>query len=179
MMLNVEGVFVIYDGGHRLRLAHHPARPAFFDPAHRELISESSDHLWPSASTGTYLRRQIAHGQRVVVAVDAQDAAFPPTCPPVPLFDWLRPADQARGFDFLAGLRGSFARPENSAFRVEESLVGSGEPLRFLVQFCPLGFTVLQGLVRQLYQSARPQPQQAVTREFRRPAKRRDIRAAA
>jgi len=180
MMLNIEGVFVIYDGGHRLRVAHHPARPVFFDPAYREVISESVDHLWPSASTGTYLRRQIAHGQKVVVVVDAGDAAVPPTGPPVPLFDWLSPADRDRGFDFLSSAPGAFAPwPEGSACRVEESLIGSSEPLRFLVQLCPLGFSALQSALRRLYGAACPQPQQSAGREYRRITDRRDIRAAA
>lgn len=203
MMLNIEGVFVIYDGGHRVRLAHRPARPVLFDPLNRESISETTDHLWPSPSTGTYLRRQIAHGQKVVVVVEADDVAVMPTgessllrspaaavssrrhqergpALTVPLFDWLSPGDRARGISFVAGTRHAPApRSAGSRCLIEESLIGTGEPLRFLVQFSALGFGSLQSVIRQLYQAPLPLPQGVPDPELHRLAERRITRTAA
>lgn len=204
MMLIIDGVFVIHDGAHRLRFAHHPLRPDNVDPKFSTAPSVMVDHLWPSKPTGAHVRQQVAHGQKAVVIVDADDDgsvnipssqmdrlpkdSFLPNpsvdgCHKfsIPFFDWLRPADRARGLAFLAEQRRTRPRAttDTPTYRVEESLIGSTETLRFMVQFRPMGISALQTALRHLYESAPAQPHHLITRTYGPAVARRRIRAAA
>jgi hypothetical protein len=204
MMLIIDGVFVIHDGAHRLRFAHHPIRPDGGVSMSHTPPSVMLDHLWPSRPTGAHVRQQVAHGQKAVVIVDADDDgsvsipssqrdrlpkdAFLPNSSvdgfqtfSIPFFDWLRPADRARGLAFLAEQRkpGPRATTEAPTYKVEESLIGSPETLRFMVQFRPMGISALQTALRHLYESAPARPNHLINRTYGPAVARRRIGAAA
>ncbi len=176
-MMRIDDTLVVYEGRPRLRWAHHPSWAHSPDDVDRTEPAVYVDHVWPTNETRTYVRRQIAHGQKLLVIVDAADAgavvtscAQPPKIPPaavelssrrdtkrssrIELFDWLSAADRERGLAFVSHVSMTGARSRLGAaspFYFEEALVGSDHSLRFLVQSRSLELSAVRALIGHLW----------------------------
>ena len=175
-MLNLDGVLVIYEGlKHRLRWEHQPG----WIPA-LELIerprpeSRVLGHIWPNRAVQTMIRREIGHGQKTVVVLDGQSPiidlprAMVPRIPTgaieltgsnddraslcVQPLIWLAPKDRARGEAFATGAEDLFDEPHPpSSPQVEDDLIGTSEPLRFVYYRRPMGIDTLRDVIARVF----------------------------
>ncbi|MET0965684.1 MAG: hypothetical protein ABWZ02_04770 [Nakamurella sp.] len=181
MMLDIDGTFVIYEGLGRLRWSQPSGANLVAPPGAAPKLRRIVDRVWPDRTTQAHLRRQIEHGQKVVVILDASDPVVSirqeclPTVPvgavvrgksacgtvelAVPHFTWLSPADRARGEAFSAFAQ-TMARRFSAGVRppllVEGSLVGTGEPLRFVFESRAMTIDVIRQVITHLYTSRNP-----------------------
>ena len=175
-MLNLDGVLVIFEGlRHRLRWEHQPDwLPAL------ELIERPRPecrvlgHIWPDRTAATTLRREIGHGQRAVVVLDGQSPVIDlprSMVPRIPVgaievsgcngdraslhvqpLTWLPSRDRARGESFAAGAEELFddQHPPTSP-HVEEDLIGTREPLRFVYYRRAMGLDTLRDVIARVF----------------------------
>ncbi|HYN71182.1 MAG TPA: hypothetical protein VES60_01680 [Nakamurella sp.] len=175
-MLNLDGVLVIYEGlKHRLRWEHQPG----WIPA-LELIerprpeSRVLGHIWPNRTAAAMIRREIGHGQKAVVVLDGQSPVIDlprAVVPRIPMgaidltesdgaraslcvqpLTWLAPKDRARGEAFASGAEDLFDEPHPpSSPHVEDDLIGTREPLRFVYYRRALGIDTLRDVIARVF----------------------------
>jgi hypothetical protein len=182
MILNIDGAFVIYEGLRRLRWSY-PAGSILATPGQSRSpqLRRIVDQVWPDRSTQTHIRRQIEHGQKVVVIIDRSDpiVVVPADCLPrvpfgstvaegpdnasvalsIPPFTWLSAADRARGEVFSAHAQSTTARlagPAQPQLLVEGALVGTREPLRFVFESRSMTIDILRQVIHHLYTARNP-----------------------
>jgi hypothetical protein len=189
-MISIDGIFIIFEGIHRLRWKPHhewslptastvPTRP------HSRVI----EHVWPDQDSRRRIQRQIEHGQRVVVVFDEKPPKITlaseqvPRVPAgsvlseepqdgvcslfIPPLNWLRPAERGRGEAFVGQssmIVSGTSHDSLPRLLVEDSLVGTAQPLRFVYQTRPLTIDVLRNTMSRLYTPA-PPGRSAVPRE--------------
>ncbi len=183
-MLNLDGVLVIYEGlKHRLRWEQQPGWFAALELTERpRLESRVLGHIWPDHSVQTMIRRAIDHGQKAVVVLDGQSPiidlprASVPRIPTgaidltgsdddraslcIPPLTWLGPKDRARGEAFGSGAEGLFdGQNTPSAPCVEDDLIGTREPLRFVYDRRPLGIDTLRDVIARVFTPQHSAPQ--------------------
>jgi len=175
-MVKLDGVLVIYEGlKHRLRWEHQPG----WIPA-LELIerprpeSRVLSHIWPTHTVQAKIRREIGHGQKAVVVLDGQPPwielprAMVPRIPEgavdvtgsdgdraslsVQPLTWLAPKDRARGeaFASVAGDLFDETHPPSSP-HVEDELIGTREPLRFVYYRRAMGIDTLRDVIARVF----------------------------
>ena len=175
-VLNVDGALVIFEGIHRLQWRH---REWFHrSSADGESVSfeRTLSHLWPDRETGARIRRSIDQHQRVVVVLEEKlpvitlarhrvhripDGAFELAGSnsteyllAIPPFTWLAEKHRRRGEEFTANSK-QFGTPSPGGalpdLLVEDSLIGTHEPVRFIYALAPLSFGVLRAAIDRLY----------------------------
>ena len=173
-MLNLDGVLVIFEGlKHRLRWEHQPG----WIPA-LELIerprpeSRVLGHIWPNRAVKATIRRD-RHGQKAVVIHDdhSPDRSALNQVPRIPTgaieltgsdddraslcvqpLTWLAPKDRARGEAFASGAEDLFDEQHSpSSPHVEDDLIGTREPLRFVYYRRPLGIDTLRDVIARVF----------------------------
>jgi hypothetical protein len=182
MRLDIDGALVIHEGPRRLRWNHQPGgRASVLAGQNGPPLRRIVDQVWPDPTTQGHIRRQIEHGQKVVVIFDAADpvVTIPAECLPtvpagavvrsksdcgtvdlaVPLFTWLSPADRARGEAFAVHVRSMARRLPVTArppLLVEGSLVGTGIPLRFVFESRAMTIDLIRQVIAHLYTTRNP-----------------------
>jgi hypothetical protein len=181
-MISIDEILIIFEGIHRLRwIPQHAWSPPSASNLEPRPHGRTIGHIWPDNDNRRRIQRQIEHGQRVVVVFDEQPPiitlpiASVPKTPEgsvrtedsedgmcslfIPPLTWLRPADRGRGEAFVgqAGMIASgTSRDALPRVLVEDSLVGTAQPLRFVYQTSPLTIDVLRTTTTWLYAPARP-----------------------
>ena len=175
-MLNLDGVLVIFEGlKHRLRWEHHPGwLPAIEVIERPRPESRVLGHIWPDRTAAGSLRREIGHGQQAVVVLDGQSPVIdlPRTMVPrIPMgavevsgcnadraslrvqpLAWLASRDRARGEAFASGVEELFdeQHPPSSP-HVEDDLIGTREPLRFVYHRRAMGIDTLRDVIARVF----------------------------
>lgn len=151
-MILVNGVLIIDEGARRLRWQVGPTRNS-----HPRMVEEWNAGEVIGKTASDVIRRQIEHGQRTLVVLkqDDCDVVSPnptaltggqrpgrPTATDQEPFkarlqplSWLNPAHRSRGLAFAAECRRlttKTARCFLPPLLVEDELIGTGEPLRFV-----------------------------------------------
>lgn len=181
-MINLDGVRVVYEGVHRIRWVHAPGWGKLQEGKHLSRLSCTVvGHVWPEMAIQATLRRQIEHGQRTVVVVDGRAPIVElhgdrlPSIPVgaelveavkeghkaifIPPFTWLSPGSRRRGEAFVSRVSTVEGRPAGQLRThqfVEEELIGTGEPLRFVYSERALYVSELRQLIRKLYDQPVP-----------------------
>jgi len=178
VMLSIDGVHVIFEGARRLRWERRPSWPspagAGQQPWPDDLVV---GHVWPEQNLQPRLRREIEHGQRTLVVLDGCDPVITlprskmPNVPTgakvlsvcdegiqtvlIPPFTWLGPADRARGETFLSRANEIVGNVLQQSLRphhlLEEDLLGTAVPLRFVYREQAFTISELRSLIRRLY----------------------------
>ena len=175
-MLNLDGVLVIFEGlKHRLRWEQQPGwLPALEVIERPRPECRVLGHIWPNRTAAATLRREIGHGQKAVVILDGQSPVIdlPRTMVPrIPVgavdvsgrtadraslrvqpLSWLAPKDRARGEAFASGADELFddQHPPSSP-HVENHLIGTREPLRFVYYRRAMGIDTLRDVIARLF----------------------------
>lgn len=176
-MISIDGILIIFEGIHRLRwIPLHVWSPPLGSTVQPRSTGRVFGHIWPDHDNRRRIQRQIEHGQRVVVVFDEQPpivtlpSEMVPRVPEgsiksegsdhglcslfIPPLNWLRSADRGRGEAFVgqAGMIASGnSRDSLPRLLVEDSLVGTAEPLRFVYQTRTLTIDVLRNALSWLY----------------------------
>jgi len=181
-IINVDGVQVIFEGIRRLRWEPQPAwahpLASMGQTRPREWIVGS---VWPTKNTQALVRRQIDHGQRTVVVFDGTipiatvSRERAPKVPVgaveldsldeekrtlfIPPLIWLSAADRARGEAFSVRAQ-QFADEKlahvSSPLFIEQDLIGTREPLRFVYRAGAISIGELSDVINQMYRSESP-----------------------
>ena len=175
-MLNLDGVLVIYEGlKHRLRWEHQPGWiPALELSERPRSESRVLGHIWPNRTAAATIRREIGHGQKAVVVLDGQSPVIDlprAMVPRIPMgavdltgsdgdraslcvqpLTWLAPKDRARGEAFASGAEDLFdeQHPQSSP-HVEDDLIGTREPLRFVYYRRAMGIDTLRDVIARVF----------------------------
>ena len=175
-MLNLDGVLVIYEGlKHRLRWEHQPGWIPALELTERPTPEgRVLGHIWPSRAIQATIRREIGHGQKAVVVLDGQSPVIDlprAMVPRIPVgatevtgcdgeratlcvqpLSWLAPKDRARGVAFASGAANLLNEPQPpSSPHVEDDLIGSREPLRFVFYPRPMGIDTLRDVIARVF----------------------------
>ena len=179
-MLNLDGVLVIYEGlKHRLRWEHQPGWiPALELSERPRPESRVLGHIWPNRTAAATIRREIGHGQKAVVVLDGQSPVIDlprAMVPRIPVgavdltgsdgdraslcvqpLTWLAPKDRARGEAFASGAEDLFdeQHPPSSP-HVEDDLIGTREPLRFVYYQRAMGIDTLRETIARVFTAQR------------------------
>lgn len=177
-MIWLDDVPVIFEGRPRIRWdSAHAGHRMTHD--HQEGAGPVVGSLWPDNTTRTMLRRRLQQlGPTLVVFdIDAADVVLPairvPSIPDgattrvrsdgqltmiVQPLNWLDPITRDRGLAFLEDVRTTAPSitGADDPF-VEDDLVGSQEPLRFVGHRGPLGLDQLRRTMDHLFRSGRAQ----------------------
>lgn len=179
-VLNVDGALVIFEGIHRLqwRQDWHEQWPADGRCGSPERTLSS---IWPDKDTGARIRRQIDQHLRVVVVLEDTTPVITlarrrvPSTPSgaielagsdsttcllsIPPFTWLAERHRRRGEEFVDNAAQHTSPSLGRAvpdLLVEDSLIGTREPVRFIFGTAPLTFGVLRAAIDRLYRSSTP-----------------------
>lgn len=175
-MLNLDGVLVIFEGlTHRLRWDQQPGwLPALEVIERPRPECRVLGHIWPDRTAAATLRREIGHGQKTVVILDGQSPVIDlprSMVPRIPVgaidvsagggdraslcvqpLTWLAPRDRARGESFAAGAEELFAEQHPpSSPHVEDDLIGTREPLRFVYYRRAMGIDTLRDVIARVF----------------------------
>ena len=175
-VLNVDGALVVFEGIHRLQWHN----PDWFNESSTDGESVSDgrilSHIWPDRETGARIRRSIDQHQRVVVVLEERlpiitlarhrvrripDGAIELAGSDsteyhlaIPPFTWLTEKHRRRGEEFTTNSGHIGTPPTGGALPdllVEDSLIGTHEPVRFIHALAPLSFGVLRAAIDRLY----------------------------
>jgi hypothetical protein len=185
-MISIDGILIIFEGIHRLRWKpQHAWSPPMAPIVPERPTSRVIGHVWPDQDSRRRIQRQIEHGQRVVVVLDEKPPIITlpsenvPRVPAgsvlseeprhgvcsllIPPLTWLRPPERGRGEAFVGQasmIASGTSRDSLPRLLVEDSLVGTAKPLRFVFQTRPLAIDVLRNTMSWLYEPARPERRQ-------------------
>jgi hypothetical protein len=160
-------------------------------------------NIWPDSRGRRRIQREIEHGQRVIVVLDGKPPTItlpradahrvpegavriegldPAVCSlSIPPLTWLRPPDRRRGEAFVirSEMIASATTPDRQLpSLVEDSLIGTPEPLRFVYQTGSLTIDALRSTISSLYADALPDLTRPVATPWRAPRYVRQARSA-
>jgi hypothetical protein len=176
-MINIDDVSVVYEGAHRLTWTR---QSSWINPApfleHTPPAGGLIGSLWPDKGAQRHICRQIDQGRRTVVIFDGR----PPIArisrkglrhvPAgaveidgvdqdvstlfIPPLNWLSAEHSARGAAFSARVRQVIDRSPRAASSsaiVEDHLIGTQEPLRFIFRQGATTISELRAIFDRLY----------------------------